>query len=126
MGCEQVKVSHGLNAGFSLGGIAHHMVKDTAEIVDPCLIPLPIHLGLSQNSAVRCQDLPPDDPVRKTVQAGIVRVIDHILAPDLEKIPQIHGQSQEHGHHEISDPQNVFISPWIGICFFCHGSISFL
>ena len=68
------------------------MVKHRSKGVHPGLISLPVHLIFRQHRAVRRQDPPPDHPVGKAVQTGVIRIIDHILALHLEKIAHISGK----------------------------------
>ena len=89
MGCKEIKICQRLNSCLSLGGIPYYMCKYIPMVVNPQLISILILLIVSQNRTVRRQDLPPVNPVGKTVQTGIVGIIDHLRSLYLYKIPYI-------------------------------------
>ena len=87
MGCKEIKICQRLNSCLSLGGIPYYMCKYIPMVVNPQLISILILLIVSQNRTVRRQDLPPVNPVGKTVQTGVKIDIDddgsvYIATPD--------------------------------------------
>ena len=112
-----MEIHQGFQSCLSHGGITGYMGKQFSVRIASRLLPILSHHGLCDDCSVVSQKLSADHPVRHADDPGIIWIVDHILALELEKGSHIESHGGEHTHHAVCKPQDIFIGPgiWPGL-----------